>query len=73
MKRNPRDGWTIDEIKSVCRSVGIHPFVPPGGQHVVLSHPWIDGLLTVPARRPVKPLYVQLVVDMVDAVEEMKK
>lgn len=73
MKRNPRDGWTIDEIKSVCRSAGVHPYAPARGSHVVLSHPWVEGLLTIPAKRPIKPIYVQLVVDMVETVQGMKK
>lgn len=73
MKRSPRDGWNLEQLKLVCRGAGIHAFVPPRGRHVVFSHPWVEGLLTVPADRRIKPIYVQLVVELVEAVTAMKK
>lgn len=73
MKRDPRRGWTIDDVKHVCRSFGVHPYAPARGSHYVLAHPSIEGLLTVPAARPIKPVYILLVADLLESVTEMKR
>lgn len=73
MKYNPGQGWSIEQVEELCRGFSVHPYVPPGGRHCVLSHPSIEGLLTVPADRPIKPLYVQLVVDMVESLTETQE
>jgi hypothetical protein len=73
MRRDPRRGWTIDDVKHVCRSFGVHPYAPARGAHYVLSHPSVEGLLTVPAARPVKPVYILLVADLLEYVTEMKR
>lgn len=73
MKGDPHRGWTIEDVKQVCRSFGVHPYLPPGGGHYVLSHPAVGGLLTIPAARPLKPLYLLLLVDLVEWVIERKR
>lgn len=73
MKRDPRRGWTIDDVQEVCRSFGVLPYVPDQGKHCVLFHPWVEGLLTVPAARPIKAVYVLLAVDLVENVMGMKR
>jgi hypothetical protein len=69
MRRNPRGDWAIDDVRSVCRIVGIDFEFPARGSHCKLSHPRIPGLLTVPSRRPIKPIYIKLLLDMIDALE----
>ncbi|MGH7104719.1 MAG: hypothetical protein ACREFJ_20255 [Acetobacteraceae bacterium] len=39
-----------------------------GGSHVVFSHPAVAEALTVPARRPIKPVYVRRFVALIGAV-----
>ena len=39
-----------------------------GGSHVVFEHRDLSEALSVPARRPIKPIYVQRFVRFVDAV-----
>jgi predicted RNA binding protein YcfA (HicA-like mRNA interferase family) len=40
------------------------------GSHVSFSHPkWIE-ILTVPARRPIKPIYVKKFVSLIDMLKE---
>jgi len=34
---------------------------------------WIDDILTVPARRPIKPIYVKRFVSMMDSIIERAK
>lgn len=69
MRRNPADDWTIDDVASVCRSVGVD-FDPPtgGGSHYTVSHPGQALILTIPAKRPIKPVYIRRLVSFLDSV-----
>lgn len=69
MRVNPRANWTIADVEKVCEAYGISCKSPKRGSHYTLKHERIAGLLTIPARRPVKQLYVRLLVQMVDALE----
>jgi acyl-coenzyme A synthetase/AMP-(fatty) acid ligase len=40
----------------------------PGGSHVIFEHPAVAEALSVPARRPIKPIYVMRFVRLIDAV-----
>ena len=64
MRRNPRGDWQIDDLKAIADHYDI-AWRSPGGSHVVFVSS--DGcVLTVPARRPIKPVYVKLFVEMID-------
>jgi hypothetical protein len=39
-----------------------------GGRHVGFEHPDLQEALSVPARRPIKPIYAQRFVRFIDAV-----
>ena len=70
MRRNPRGDWTISDVETVCRANGIACNPPSGGgSHYALKHPRIAGRLTIPARRPIKPVYIQLLLDMIATLE----
>jgi hypothetical protein len=73
MKRSPDREWPVEEVVDTCRSYGVRCVVPAGRSHYVLSHHLIDGLLTIPAHRPLKPFHVMLLVDLLEAVIEGKK
>ncbi len=63
MKANPRD-WRIESLKSVAEALGlVHR--QPGGSHVIFRHP-NGAMLSVPARRPIKPVYVKMFVRLVE-------
>jgi hypothetical protein len=67
MRRNPRGDWQIADLKAIADHYNI-AWRSPGGSHVVFVG---DGtILTVPARRPIKPVYVKLFVEMIDKVDE---
>jgi hypothetical protein len=72
MKRSPDREWRVEEVVDTCRSYGVRCVVPAGRSHYVLSHHLIDGLLTIPASRPLKPFHVLLLVDLLEAVIEGK-
>ena len=64
MRRNPRGDWQIADLKALASHYRI-AWRSPGGSHVVFVS---DGgtTLTVPARRPIKPVYVKMFIEMID-------
>jgi hypothetical protein len=63
MRRNPRD-CRIEDLKIVAGSVGIQ-HDQHGTSHVIFRNAK-GGRLSVPARKPIKPVYVRLFVELVD-------
>ena len=63
MTANPRD-WRIESLKSVADALGLI-CRQPGGSHVIFRHP-NGAMLSVPARRPIKPIYVKKFVRLVE-------
>ena len=66
MRGNPRD-WRIDSLESIATAFGVN-VRKSGGSHVVFEHPDVAEALSVPARRPIKPIYVQRFVRFIDSV-----
>ena len=69
MRSNPRGNWKIKDVETVCHESGI-TCVPArgGGSHYKVSHPSQATILTIPHRRPIKPIYIRKLVALVDAV-----
>ena len=67
IRHNPRD-WRIDDLKMLARRNGID-WRQPGTSHVTFSYP---GLLpvTVPAHKPIKPIYIKLFLESIHSMEE---
>jgi len=65
MRRNPRD-WRIGSLEAVARANGVN-VRKSGGSHVVFEHPSIREGVSVPARRPIKPVYIRAFVRLIDA------
>ncbi|WP_439492235.1 type II toxin-antitoxin system HicA family toxin [Bosea sp. (in: a-proteobacteria)] len=56
MRSNPAGDWTIGDIERLCRSHGIHCRPPSGGgSHDKIAHDAVADILTIPARRSIKP------------------
>jgi hypothetical protein len=72
MARNPRDDWTISDIERVCRENGL-TFNPPrgGGSHYKVLG--AGHILTIPARRPIKPVYIKTLVGLISKVRDKTK
>ncbi|MGL5363656.1 MAG: type II toxin-antitoxin system HicA family toxin [Bosea sp. (in: a-proteobacteria)] len=71
MRRNAAADWTIADIEKLCRSQGIKCLPPKGGgSHYKIAHPAVLDILTIPARRPIKPKYIRLLVKFVGLVIE---
>ena len=69
MRRNPRADFSIDDVKAICREYDIVCEAPTRGSHFSLKHSQIAGRLTIPSRRPIKPIYIKLLLKMIDALE----
>jgi hypothetical protein len=63
------NGWTISDIESLCREFGIACIASrSGGSHHKIAHPSQREILTIPFKRPIKPVYIRKLVDFIDAV-----
>ena len=69
MRANPRD-WRIEDVLTVCRRFEIDCSPPRKGSHYKVKHGSMDDILTIPAHRPIKPVYVRDLVSFVDAVRK---
>jgi predicted RNA binding protein YcfA (HicA-like mRNA interferase family) len=71
MRNNPRD-WQIDTLVSLAEKHGIE-VRSHGGSHYIFSHPNVPFHPSVPAHRPIKPVYVKQFIELIDAVKELEK
>ena len=68
MRANPKDGWTIADVEAVCAEFGI--VCKPGrGSHYRVGHASQTEKLTIPAKRPIKAVYIR---DLVRFVEQVR-
>jgi len=65
MRNNPTC-WRIEDLKTVADRFKIE-YRQPGTSHVTFRHP-SGAKLTVPARRPIKPVYVKKFLELIDEV-----
>jgi hypothetical protein len=73
MRANPAGNWTIRDVEAVCREHGVGCKQPTGGgSHYKVSHHSQRDILTIPARRPVKAVYIRKLVRFIDAVTGVK-
>jgi len=69
MRRNPAADWTVADVEAICREYGLRCSTPSGGgSHYKVSHPSQRDILTIPSRRPVKPVYIRKLVRLIDQV-----
>lgn len=71
MRNNPRD-WRIDDLLAVARQFNIE-CRNNGGSHHVFGFPNVEMDVTVPAHRPIKPVYIRQFLLLVGTVKELKK
>ena len=66
MRANPRD-WRIEDLEALALHFGLSAR-KPGGSHVIFFHPTVPEMLSVPARRPIKPVYVRRFIALIDQI-----
>lgn len=69
MRNNPRDDWRITHIETIARRYGFSINRPKrGSSHVTLRHD-SGARLTIPDRRPIRPVYIRRLVKIIDQLE----
>ena len=67
MRRNPAGDWTIQDLERVCNSLGWICLPPSGGgSHWKITAPDGDMILTIPAKRPIKAIYIRKFLAMLE-------
>ena len=68
MRNNPRD-WRIEDFKALADRRGID-YRQPGTSHVTFSYPGLSPL-SVPAHKPIKPVYIRLFLELLEQIEDL--
>jgi predicted RNA binding protein YcfA (HicA-like mRNA interferase family) len=71
MRSNPRD-LRIEDVCTVCAAFGLACTPRREGSHYKVKHKSQAAMLTVPAHKPIKPWYIDALVDLVDRVREAR-
>ncbi|MGH9785720.1 MAG: type II toxin-antitoxin system HicA family toxin [Terriglobia bacterium] len=67
MRKNQM-GWRIEDLQAVAEGNFVEWRRPGrGGSHVIFSAPGVREIVSVPAKRPVKPVYIKQFVALIDA------
>jgi hypothetical protein len=73
MRKN-RMGWRIEELQAVAEENLVEWRRPGrGGSHVIFSAPGVREIVSVPAKRPIKPVYIKQFVALIDAAGGISK
>ena len=69
MRQNPRADWTIEDVEAVCKEYDILFATPRGGgSQCKIAHANHAIILTIPYKRPIKPVYIRKSVEFIDSV-----
>lgn len=64
MKLNPKGDWRIDDLKRIAQRFKVE-YRQPGSSHVTFRT--TDGQkLTVPAQKPIKPIYIKMFIELIE-------
>lgn len=66
LRSNPRD-WKIEQLENLAKRYGIE-VRKTGGSHFVFLHPDSDIAVTVPFKRPIKPVYITQFLALIDDI-----
>lgn len=68
MRANPRD-WRIEDLEAVAKRLGL-TVRKPSGRHVIFQKSGCPLEVSIPAHKPIKPVYVRRLIDLIDAEAE---
>ncbi len=66
MRRNPAGDWRIQDVEAVCREHALLFRPGKGTSHCHAKHPSAREILTIPARRPIKSVYIRKLVRYIE-------
>ena len=68
MRNNPKNDWQVSDIQTLCSQLNMTAKPPKGGgSHYKVTSPHVPGILTIPARRPIKSVYIRTLVRWADS------
>ena len=67
MRRNPAGDWNIRDVEALCREHGLLFRAGKGTSHCHAKHPSAREILTIPARRPIKSVYIRKLVRYIES------
>lgn len=67
LKSNPKGDWKIEDLKRIAHKLDID-YRQPGTSHVTFRFPSGDKL-TVPAHKPIKPIYIKMFIEILEKQE----
>lgn len=70
MAANPKDDWTIGDVKKVATQEGLDFVKPSRRSHYTVCSDYLRDILTVPHDRPIKVIYIKLLVSYVKSHRE---
>jgi hypothetical protein len=73
MRNNPGGDWQIGQIERLCHAFDLELAAPTRGSHYTVRHASQARILTIPFRRPIKPVYIRELIAFIDAVEDARK
>ena len=69
MRKNPM-GWRIEELQALAKESFVDWRRPGrGGSHVIFSTPGVREIVSVPSKRPIKPIYIKQFLALIDAAK----
>lgn len=72
MRRN-QSGWRIEDLQDVAGENGVEWRRPGrGGSHVIFGASGVREIVSVPAKRPIKPVYIKHFLALIDAAREAR-
>ena len=67
MRANPTGDWRIADLEAVANALDIK-IRKSGRRHMGFSHSGVPTRMTVPARRPIKPIYIRRFIEFIDEI-----
>jgi hypothetical protein len=66
--RNHAVGWRIEDLEAVAKETLVECRRPGrGGSHVIFSTPGVREIVSVPSKRPIKPVYIKHFLPLINA------
>jgi hypothetical protein len=66
-------GWRIEDLQRIAEESMILWRRPGrGGSHVIFSAPGVREIVSVPAKRPLKPIYIKHFLALIDAAKDVR-
>jgi len=70
--RKQQLGWRIEDLQGIAEANAVEWRKPGrGGSHVIFSAQGVREIVSVPSKRPIKPVYIRKFVALIDAAGEI--